>query len=201
MWLWVHPSIYEETLGLLIEIFSLEKTVTDDRDSAELLKTNNIVTNAKIASRNIPFQRTTKYSSASTRLVVLKDTFVKFRLIGPQSLDIMKKVFKPTEITLDSSQSLNENEADKQNFWWVKYYSNPLHSRTNEEHLRLWNSLTGAESNRGRVLSFIVRDPRVILPQKKIPLGCEESTYEDFLFSVSSKFVYFFSRNAKLKIK
>lgn len=196
LWIWVHPSIFENVLNILIELFDF-KLIEDEKLSEKdyLIPSGNVVS-CVLSSKNTYVKKTPKYFSKLTKLTILKDNLVKFRFTGPESYLLLKRVLIPSNIQststisaeksgknnsennsqekIDSMQETNSQERVDTSAnlpWWLSFYSNPDHVKNHESQLSFWNSLNDNDLKSRRVISLIIRDVRAVLPYKKKPLN------------------------------
>ena len=100
--------------------------------------------------------------NSGVSLLSMKDTLNRFRLIGPHSVSILKKVFLSSSL---------ESKLDESLLWWQDYFpdeTRKLFHRNNE----LWDTLKPASKfDSNFLLPLIVRDPRLLLPTKQQKLS------------------------------
>lgn len=87
LWIFIHPSSYQEVLEEIISLFKLRNVNRSDKECAD----------SKDVTRNNSLIRNPRYSNDSTNveLVELKDTLNRFRLTGPLSNAVLLKALKP----------------------------------------------------------------------------------------------------------
>lgn len=113
LWIWVHPSIFETVLKLLIELFDF-KMIDDEKLSEEdYLAPSGNVTDYVLSPKNTPIKKTPKYLSNLTKLTILKDNLVKFRFTGPESYLLLKTVLTPSNI--QSASTISGEKSGKNN--------------------------------------------------------------------------------------
>ena len=171
LWVFCHPACYDE---LEEEIVSSVFCCARDQSRAEIAENGEKngeeppmkrrkkdVVAAKLATRNVPFDRTPKYRSSTGAVTVtlLKDTLNRFRLVGPESGAVLASALRRT--SLDA-----ELDGTK---WWKKEGE-----RGAETFSVQWEALEAtvskvrpAEVKAGSVFAATVRDPRAILPKKR----------------------------------
>lgn len=158
IWISIHPSIYKDVLCSFAQILNLnEVRLTDSEIKKE--STNTCSSDFK------KFINTPKFISSSITLSVLKDTLVKFRLIGPRSYNTIRDTLIP--ITVSSVDTQKDSMSEGDGFWWKDYYSDTSNMDTLTNQISLLNSFQNCESSSRKVCSFIIRDPRAILPVRK----------------------------------
>ena len=171
LWVFCHPACYDELEEEIVSsVFCCER----DQSRAEIAENGEKngeeppmkrrkkdVVAAKLATRNVPFDRTPKYRSSTGAVTVtlLKDTLNRFRLVGPESGAVLASALRRT--SLDA-----ELDGTK---WWKKEGE-----RGAETFSAQWEALEAtvskvrpAEVKAGSVFAATVRDPRAILPKKR----------------------------------
>lgn len=159
LWLWCHPSFYNDVLNELIKSFYLEieeSMVVDEGQSESIVETTS-VEKTKLELRNVPFAKTPKYYSRknSIKMVLLKDTLNRFRLTGPLAPTLLTQAFRPIDLKQRRIQD-----------WAHKYYQNEKHTSNaqNEFWQKLKNVSVASQLPRHMIFSLIVIDPRFTLP-------------------------------------
>lgn len=130
IWIWCHPSFYQELRQELSDVFNLECIVTQQdiemkepteipapkaSKKSETSKQN--VERTKIALKNVPHSKIPEYINKITkvRLLSLKDALNRFRLTGPLSNAVLTNALHPAELF---DQFLFHNQAKN---WWKEY--------------------------------------------------------------------------------
>lgn len=153
LWLWTHPACYVAIKEAIVSVFQC-KMISQGADIVSS-------TLKKLENRNIPFQRVPRLQGEDgVILSLLKDTLVRFRLIGPLSSVVLAKSLGKTEVKSSSDSEL----------WWQKFYNDPVQLRVFEEQQNVLEKLSSMDPGcvpSGAVLGFTVRDPRCILPTKR----------------------------------
>lgn len=103
LWIWCHPSITNELVKILIEIFHLEENLEKST------KEYKFVSNVNYMKCKLHFQKEPVYSSDDITMCILKDTLVRHRIIGPNALSIITSVLKPTKLN-DELSELSEKQ-------------------------------------------------------------------------------------------
>lgn len=131
-----------------------------------LHSTKKNVNQSKVAKKNIPFERTPKYNSpdSSVKMTLLKDTINRFRITGPQSYNVIKTALYPADVTLREKDEANDQP------WWHQYYSDEDQQKIYKHQLETWKSFSSCPPPPHTVLPMTIRDPRITLPHKKLPL-------------------------------
>ena len=138
----------------------------------------------KLQTRNVPFERTPKYvsSDGNTSLTLLKDTLNRFRLIGPRSYSVLSSAILPANVILKEEEEEGVKECDEpKGPWWKHYFSEKGRLQCHQSQVALWQQLALCPHPPDKViLPLTVRDPRVTLPTKKVPME-DEDTGNDYL--------------------
>ena len=171
LWIFCHPAYYEELKDEIVcEVFHCQAVPNNTQNAEEeqppKKRRKKDVNAAKLATRNVPFNRAPKYHSETGTVTVtlLKDTINRFRLIGPESGAVLAASLRRTEVAVPKSECKEEK-------WWMQECS------TESDKARLsaqWEALEGtvaaarpAEVRAGSVFAVTVRDPRAVLPKKR----------------------------------
>ena len=168
LWLFCHPACYDELKEEIVSaVFSCERervqNASENEEAPPAKRRKKDVGAAKLATRNVPFERTPKYRSSTGAVTVtlLKDTINRFRLVGPESGVVLSAALKRTafDTTLDGTKWL-EREGER--------------TQAKETFSAQWEALQvtvgkmwPAEIKAGSVFGVTVRDPRVVLPKKR----------------------------------
>ncbi|XP_072016978.1 ribonucleases P/MRP protein subunit POP1-like [Amphiura filiformis] len=98
----------------------------------------------------------------------LKDELVRFRLRGPLSHPILLDALQAADVVsmpTDSSSSTSDET------WWEKFYSKAENTESHKEQQSTWQKLQAVQSsselNPRCVMALTVRDPRILIPQKR----------------------------------
>ena len=163
-------------MDLFIRKFSLTKSkepVVDDGNepppTKKVKKETKNINREKLKPRNIPYERTSKYSNESLEVVDLTNTMNRFRLVGPHSQCILMKTLKISSI---QSQNTEEN-------WWNNYYNDENNLKHFEIQNNYWSNFKGDTNN--EIIALTIRDPRALLPEKRgvIPDNIDENDQVD----------------------
>ncbi|XP_068211300.1 ribonucleases P/MRP protein subunit POP1 [Palaemon carinicauda] len=131
------------------------------------------VNGAKLALKNIPFERTPKYhNSSGISMTLLKDTLCRFRLTGPEAISVLKAALIPANLLVGNIDNSSEpSDEDRINTsWWKDYYQDEDKIEFHKSQVEAWNGLTTSNLKKRMVLPLTVRDPRITLPKKKTPI-------------------------------
>ncbi|XP_034249599.1 ribonucleases P/MRP protein subunit POP1 [Thrips palmi] len=191
LWLWAHPSFYQHVISALTSTFHLhivtskdlmpvtENEISQSEESTRPLKRMRIQTEdkkpknveeIKLATRNVPFERTPKYISScgSVQMILLKDTLNRFRLTGPLSQAVLREAL----------QLVNDDtpHCDKT----MSTVLDP--DKDGESHHNFWHSISNvsspAELPPKIILSLLVKDPRLQIPDKRTKAVAQTSAQD-----------------------
>ena len=171
LWVFCHPACYDELQEEIVSsVFCCERDQNgaaiaengkENGEEPPTKRRKKDVVAAKLATRNVPFDRTPKYRSSTGAVTVtlLKDTLNRFRLVGPESGTVLAAALRRT--SLDA-----ESDGTK---WWKREGE-----RGAETFSAQWEALEmtvskvrPAQVKAGSVFAATVRDPRAILPKKR----------------------------------
>ncbi|GAB6033483.1 Ribonucleases P/MRP protein subunit pop1 [Chamberlinius hualienensis] len=165
LWMWSHPSSFDELLSELISTFAVERVISGEdpySEKLELLKKSEF---QKLSPKLTPFyERTPLYKNNDVTLTVLKDTLVRFRIIGRWATAILTQTLHPA--TIDESHPTETK-------WWMK--CNEPDRQILAEQNQFWEKLKEqpyvTQVAPGTIVGLLVRDPREQLPIQhcKIP--------------------------------
>lgn len=191
LWIWVHPAFYQSIVDALIITFQMsldqeghkEDPVHNVNDGTAAPPKKKIkleggiskgVEETKLATRNVPFERTPKYLSSckSIKMVLLKDTLNRFRLTGPLSQAVLQEALTlvdTPELFRFSESSVNEESQFCPKT--CKSDASDASSQSSKAHHNFWLSSKGlvspAELPPRMILSLLVTDPRLQIPDKR----------------------------------
>lgn len=205
LWIWAHPAFYQEIVDALITTFQLnlvpnhepeadedknEKRLCDDATDISKKKIKGEdgkpkdVEAIKLAPRNLPFERTPKYSSSSgnVKMVLLKDTLNRFRLTGPLSQAVLQEALQLVDdVNLNFSASHSDDVEGKhqkcqgdqlcEQVSSSQLCGEDIDNEGRKSHHSFWLSSQGAASPAELppriILSLVVKDPRLQIPEKR----------------------------------
>jgi hypothetical protein len=163
LWLWCHPASYDALAEILISLFDNSSSISTDEPPSKKQK-------------NGDEQQTVVVS-----LLRDQQQLARFRLIGPLSMAILKHALHPSTLPRDAIERKTAPLA-----WWSnETYSADKH----QEQLQFWNSNVGNTSTMmpNRIVSLVVRDPRVFTPIKpKLTIHSKTSNLLFFLYLMYS---------------
>lgn len=159
VWIFVHPSFYDNVITELINVFNLKLLVDDDTD--EYLSTANDKPDT-IKSLPIYFNFINRI-----KLVQLKDNLNRFRLTGPLSHAVLTKAFQCYP-TMDT-ESIKKLEHGN---WFTDYLKNnavgnEAHQMQNNYWSRLANVTSPAELCSNMILALNICDTRTVRPKRR----------------------------------
>lgn len=137
LWLFAHPSVYQQLVDEICKLFELE--VQDDMD---------------IKSK--------KYRNEATNVELheMKNHLNRFRLTGPLSHAILTAAFKPKLTPASDEESwFSEYLANKQNAF--------VHDKQSNHWNNLAQIKSTAELPPGMILALNIEDPRINRPKKR----------------------------------
>ncbi|CAF3990738.1 unnamed protein product, partial [Adineta steineri] len=143
LWLWCHPASYDALAQILFSLFNTSLSKTTEEPPVKKQKNDD-------------------GDQESVTITLLRDQqqLTRFRLIGPLSMAILKHALHPSVLPNDPIERRTAPFA-----WW----SNEAHSNDkHQQQLQFWNSSIGNTSTLmpNRIISLVVRDPRVFTPIK-----------------------------------
>lgn len=165
LWIFIHPSSIIETFSEMLNSFGIV-------DNLQNFDTYLIEEKKKLGSKELPSNKFFQHKYICSRKFqtekIIIDCFHKrinrFRLTGPQSTEILKKVFR--------NVSIEREETDKE-YWWMKYYDSDVRMNMLNKQKELFNSSHETLAD-GNVLAMLTGDPR-LNPRK----ACENSVNEE----------------------
>ena len=119
---------------------------------------------AKLETRNVPVSKAPKFTNESTgvNVTLLKGTLNRFRLVGPESGQVLAGTLMPTEVNPTT------NEAKS---WWTDEYSTADAQGAFEAQNEALKSVIAegrpSDIRTGSVVALTVRDPRMGLPKHR----------------------------------
>ncbi|XP_046582342.1 ribonucleases P/MRP protein subunit POP1-like [Haliotis rubra] len=183
LWLWCHTASFEsiwqelvQSVGLEFDVSSKSEQTSSQKDKEETdEKSENTAPTCEK-----PDLRDLHFDAGGIRLKSLKDGLCKFRLTGQTSHAIVAEVLQASDVSVtDKTGSL----------WWQKFYTgednqkNCAEQKQVSDWLKKYQSAT--EVPPSQVVVLTVRDPRLLLPPKKIKVmpkmevGQAQSTLTD----------------------
>lgn len=180
LWIFIHPSAYQNILEELIKLFHLKNLIRGD-DKLE---------DVKATTRNDSMMRNPKYSNLKSGVEIseLKDTLNRYRLTGPLSNAVLVKALKPSSYYDDN--------------WLGKLFlDDSNHQKVHESQRKFWNELKEVSSPSQlpprTILGLNIVDPRTNRPlvrQKAVDehrtLNNKSSFYPDPPTKVAHSFIW-----------
>lgn len=170
LWIFVHPSVYQEVLHELITLFELQNVNASSPQS-----------DVNLITKNDTSVRNPKYHNLSqdVTLIELRNTLNRFRMTGPFSNAVLSKAFQPTEHYHTS---------------WIGdlFKENIKYKDSHEIQLELWKQLkstrTPSEIPPNSIINLNIIDPRTNRPAKRIIMKNEDTTpsIDDDYLEISS---------------
>ncbi|KAK3913842.1 Ribonucleases P/MRP protein subunit POP1 [Frankliniella fusca] len=211
LWIWAHPAFYQNTIAALADTFQFTSCDSDNSSQSgecypnyngpveKKAKIENVeeksVEEQKLATKNVPFERTPKFASNCNRIqmALLKDTLNRFRLTGPLSQGVLKEALQLVSQTNDNPYNFSDTGLAS----IARVEENPISSEVTlldtdphgrEVHHGFWLSNQGlpspGEFPPKLILSLTVKDPRLQIPDKRTKAAptayetrCAESPY------------------------
>ncbi|XP_077984492.1 ribonucleases P/MRP protein subunit POP1-like [Glandiceps talaboti] len=178
LWIWVHPSSYEAVLQELCEACCAvpvkvkkkkHKKMKVGKDLKSKTSDKEDVDSSKEA--DVIIQKCYINKDSDIRINALRQDVIRFQLQGPLSHSLLLEILKSADGDGKSGGEgdLNDKEDLK---WWETHYKNQSEKEVHGEQSRLWQLLGGvqrcSELPPNCVIGLTVRDPRVLLPLKKM---------------------------------
>ena len=163
-------SVVSGVISVKSEKLNKSRKRKREEDSVQVKKKLKTVNEMKLSGRNVPFERTPKYCSSSSRvsLTLLKDTLNRFRLTGPEVLNVLKAAFIPANV--HSVEDTDEDGVSKDKCWWRDYYNDEAKTNCHQNQAAAFKKLSYSHLEKRTVLPLTIRDPRMTLPKKKTPI-------------------------------
>jgi hypothetical protein len=142
LWLWCHPASYDALAEILISLFENSSSISTGEPPSKKQKNEN------------------EHQSVTVTRLRDQQQLARFRLIGPLSMAVFKHALHPSVLPGEVVERKTAPIA-----WWSnETYSADKH----REQLQFWNSNVGNTSTMmpNRIVSLVVRDPRVFTPIK-----------------------------------
>lgn len=145
LWIWCHPASYDVLGEILISLFdSSSSSMSSDEPPSKKVK-----------------NEAEQQPSVVVNLLRDQQQLARFRLIGPLSMAVLKHALHPSTVPGDVRL---ERKTAPFAWWSTEIYSTDKH----QEQVQFWNSPIGNTSTMmpNRIVSLVVRDPRVFTPVK-----------------------------------
>ncbi|MPC47197.1 Ribonucleases P/MRP protein subunit POP1 [Portunus trituberculatus] len=110
-------------------------------------------------------------------MTLLKDTLNRFRLLGPRAYSVLSSTAVPANVAVEEEEVEGTVECvEVKEAWWRHYYREEGRLQSHQKQVAAWKQLASCSHPPGKVvLPLTVRDPRVMLPTKKVPIVDEDS--------------------------
>jgi ribonuclease P/MRP protein subunit POP1 len=108
IWIWSHPSIHKQVESELINVFNMSLKVDESKDvemesangdQQPQVKKRKLENETENINEPINSQIYVSQDEKNTSLKCLKDSLIRFKLLGPLSTTILANVLKPVEST------------------------------------------------------------------------------------------------------
>lgn len=167
IWIWVHPSFYDEILTEITTSFNFKPYPIENTGSTALSNTQNFYNSESACEMNL-----------------LKSSLNRFRLCGPLTLNVLTSTLKLPNIVQNLPIKIEESKMDceditedKDNIststksWCIHYYSNQENMEAFKIQKQLWQAISLLNSPhqlpRNMIFGITVLDPRFYLPDKR----------------------------------
>ncbi|CAF0843374.1 unnamed protein product [Adineta ricciae] len=139
LWLWCHPASYDALAEILSSLFNTSVDKSTDEPPTKKQKNDD---------------------DATITLLRDQQKLARFRLIGPLAMTILKHALHPSLLPGNPIERSTAPIA----WWCTDAHSSDIH----QQQLQFWNSNAGNTSTMmpNRIVSMVVRDPRVFTPTK-----------------------------------
>ena len=167
LWIWVHPSIYNDLLEELKSVHCLHPVLlADDNNMKEPVKKRQKVSSEeKLTAHDALNCVNPVYKNSKIEVRSLKDAFCRYRLDGPLSSAILSSLLIPMNGASLKDQGIADNK------WWNNYYTTEdslkVHDLQQQFAKKLEYIQSPGELPSHAVLTLTVKDPRLLLPPKK----------------------------------
>lgn len=182
LWLWLHPSIYDETVFELLDVFQIPRAGFEELK--KLPKFSQTQYKERQPHVSVPVLSS---PSAGITMRLLRDKLCRFRLTGALAHQTLMNVVKSASVELSS------DEARSDGSWWKTYFSGAGEMCVHKLQQQAMNELAELSSAAylppRTVLGITCRDPRVFLPSKKIQPEIQNA--QPSKSAVQSKFLQF----------
>ena len=168
LWVFCHPSLYDDLKEEIVSsVFCCERerdqNGSENEEAPPPKRRKKDVGAAKLATRNVPFDRAPKYRSSTGAVTVtlLQDTINRFRLVGPESGAVLAAALRRTALDTKSDGTK----------WWEREGERAPVAETFSAQWEALETTLGkarpAEMKAGSVFAVTVRDPRAVLPKNR----------------------------------
>ncbi|CAD5112292.1 DgyrCDS1521 [Dimorphilus gyrociliatus] len=166
LWIFVHPSSVVETMKEVLDCCCIPYLDDYEAYNEKLKKKSSSLSSTFLHHK---FFCSRKFHNAKISIDCFDNKLNRFRLTGPLSTKILKKVFRSIDIKFESG----ENE-----YWWSKYYESNINKDIFNKQKSYFNSSLESMAD-GGVLGLVIGDPR--LKSAKADDNLEEGESEALL--------------------
>ncbi|CAL1288344.1 unnamed protein product [Larinioides sclopetarius] len=195
LWIWCHPSCHDELVDIFVSVFDLkeEERLDTSQSFSFSCKLNFMKSKQHFCKEKV-------FSGSAIKMMLLKNTLVRHRLIGPLAQTVLGRVLKAAEVDKVSSDNLLENGIseddrppkrlkiddeqvnDSKPLWWELYYDCKIRKELHNKKEELLECLSDSQSVPyvvpKSVVGLAVRDPRTAPSWKKDEKELEEERFE-----------------------
>ncbi|XP_076178150.1 POP1 ribonuclease P/MRP subunit isoform X2 [Ptiloglossa arizonensis] len=169
IWIWVHPSFFDDFVAEIVSSFELQSDIADP------ISTSNENINSYLYVNN-----------KNCKMSIHKNTLNRFRFYGPLSISVLTNILRlpnfdekvclrmnSTNVAASEENQMNYEEEfqDSNKSWHIEYYNNQENIESLKIQKQLWQMLKTLQSPSqlppNIVLGFTVLDPRFYLPEKR----------------------------------
>ena len=167
LWVWVHPEVHGEFVDIMTDVLELEAEeycCEPDLKKVKLDEPSPPEKNVVLSKLEPKLSPPTVLLCPGMRVTMLGNNLNRFRLVGPLSSALLRHCMVPAAITTASTATT----ATVPPYWWAGYYSSQERKCMAEESSRVWGEWSSVPpKGSGRMVGLVVRDPRLILPDKR----------------------------------
>ncbi|KAF8771568.1 Ribonucleases P/MRP protein subunit POP1 like protein [Argiope bruennichi] len=195
LWIWCHPSCHDELIDVFVKTFDLK-----NEERPDISESFSFACKLNFMKSKQHFCKEKIFSGPAMKMMLLKNTLVRHRLIGPMAQTVLFRVLKSADITNISNNNLLKNEIsengknpkrlklddgqvnDSKPLWWELYYDSKSRKELHIEKEELLECLSDSQSGPyvipKSIVGLTVRDPRTAPSWKKDDNELEEERFE-----------------------
>jgi ribonuclease P/MRP protein subunit POP1 len=181
LWIWIHPSIYDQIKTLFIKLFELKENANDSATEPPQSKKAKI--DEKFKKFLIEPPKDLELENSQINVKCLKDRLIRFKLLGPYSTTILGNTLKP--VCLDSI-----NQEWSNNTHLIDYLNDNNLDKLKKQ-MNLWEQVRQicdpSELTPSLAVGLLVKDPRLILPKKKSFKTTQEQNTRNSQFTLNTE--------------
>ncbi|XP_045157725.2 ribonucleases P/MRP protein subunit POP1-like [Mercenaria mercenaria] len=188
LWIWCHPSIFDQIWKELLDCLNLKETKLIKKEEGN---TTESVDKKKEDENTEPFicdkYRTNVVAVDAGELITMKSltgSLLKFRLTGPQSTAVLVD-------TLQQANIVPVKQSEEISSWWNGYYGNSEHSIGHVTQREFMESMEACQSPSELpphcVVAMTVRDPRLTRPVQRTKVVSDEENINQDMSSFRDK--------------